>query len=150
MTQPVPLAVDAADSAERVALGATVAQARVAAIAIGGAAGTLARMAMADVFPPEPRQWPWATFIVNLVGALLLGWVLTCLARQAAPNRFLRPFIATGFCGALTTFSALQIETLEFARGGPVALAVGYPLTSLAAGLAAALAGVTVARRRRQ
>jgi fluoride exporter len=123
---------------------------RIAAVMVGGAAGTLARAAMDEAVPHRPGAWPWSTFTVNLVGALILGWLLAHLAERAAASPHLRLLVGTGFCGALTTFSALQIETLEFARSGPVALAVGYPLTSLAAGLAAALAGVTVARRCRQ
>jgi CrcB protein len=113
------------------------------AIAIGGAAGTLARAGIDEALPHEPGHWPWATFAVNLVGSLVLGWVL---GRPTAPNRYWRPLLGTGFCGGLTTFSAFQIETFELARNGHVALAVGYPLASLAAGLVVAFAGVRIAR----
>lgn len=113
------------------------------AIAIGGAAGTLARAGIDEALPHEPGHWPWATFAVNLAGSLVLGWVL---GRATAPNRCWRPLLGTGFCGGLTTFSAFQVETLELARGGHVALAAGYPLTSLAAGLLLAVAGVRIAR----
>ena len=121
-------------------------QARIAAIMAGGAIGTLARAGLAEALPPRGGAWPWATFIVNLAGAFILGWVLTRLAERVAPSRHWRVFAGTGFCGALTTFSTFQIETFEFARDGHVALAVGYPAASIAAGMVLAVAGVHVAR----
>jgi fluoride exporter len=126
--------------------GLSTGQARIAAIIAGGAIGTLARAALADALPHRGGQWPWATFIVNLAGAFILGWLLTRLAERTAPSRHWRLFAGTGFCGALTTFSTFQIETFEFARDGHVALAVGYPAASIAAGMALAVAGVLSAR----
>ena len=126
--------------------GLSTGQARIAAIIAGGAIGTLARAALADALPHRGGQWPWATFIVNLAGAFILGWLLTRLAERTAPSRHWRLFAGTGFCGALTTFSTFQIETFEFARDGHVALAVGYPAASIAAGIALAVAGVLSAR----
>ena len=112
----------------------------------GGAIGTLARAGLAEALPHRAGQWPWATFVVNLAGALILGWLLTRLAERTAPSRHWRFFAGTGFCGALTTFSTFQIETFEFARDGHVGLAVGYPVVSMAAGMALAVAGVLIAR----
>ena len=112
----------------------------------GGAIGTLARAGLAEALPPRGGAWPWATFIVNLAGAFILGWVLTRLAERPASSRYWRFFAGTGFCGALTTFSTFQIETFEFARDGDVGLAVGYPVVSMAAGMALAVAGVLIAR----
>ena len=124
----------------------SVAQTRIAAILIGGAIGTLARAGVAEAIPPHPDEWPWATFGVNLAGAFILGWLLTRLAERTAPSRYWRFLIGTGFCGAVTTFSTFQIETFRFARDGHVGLAVAYPLASLAAGMALAVAGVMAAR----
>lgn len=121
-------------------------QARIAAIMIGGALGTLARAGLGEAVPHRAGQWPWATFYVNLAGALILGWLLTRLAERTAPTRHWRFFAGTGFCGALTTFSAFQIETFEFARDADLALAIGYPLASIAAGMALAAGGVLIAR----
>jgi CrcB protein len=132
----------AAGVLSRVSIG----QARIAAIMAGGAIGTLARAGLAEALPPRGGQWPWATFVVNLAGAFILGWLLTRLAERSAPSRHWRFFAGTGFCGALTTFSTFQIETFEFARDGHVALAVGYPVASIAAGMALAVAGVLIAR----
>ena len=139
---------------ERIAGGAaagilsllSIGQARIAAIMAGGALGTLARAALADALPHPAGQWPWATFIVNLAGAFLLGWLLTRLAERNAPSRHWRFFAGTGFCGALTTFSTFQIETFELARDGDLGLAVGYPVASIAAGMALAVVGVLIAR----
>src|SRR3954447_19670211 len=61
-----------------------VAQARVGAIMIGGAVGTLARAGVAEALPHTPTEWPWATFLVNLLGAFILGWLLTRLAEPPA------------------------------------------------------------------
>jgi CrcB protein len=120
--------------------------ARTAAILVGGACGTLARAGLAEAVPQRPGGWPWATFGVNLAGAFVLGWLLTRLAERTAPSRYWRPLLGTGFCGALTTFSAFQLETLELARTGHGALALWYPLASVAAGMALAVAGAMAAR----
>jgi CrcB protein len=124
----------------------SVGQARLAAIMAGGAAGTLARAGLADALPHRPGTWPWATFVVNVAGAFILGWLLTRLAERTAPSRHWRFLLGTGFCGALTTFSTFQVETFELARDGHAALAIGYPLVSIAAGMAVAVAGVMAAR----
>lgn len=128
--------------ATRLSLG----QARIAAILAGGALGTLARAGMGEALPHHADRWPWATFIVNLAGAFILGWLLTRLAERVAPSRYWRLFLGTGFCGALTTFSTFQIETFQFARNGHPGLAVAYPLVSIVAGMALAVTGVLVAR----
>jgi fluoride exporter len=130
----------------RAAMRVGVGQARLAAIMAGGAIGTLARAGLAEAFPHRAGQWPWATFAANLAGAFILGWLLTRLAERAAPSRYWRLFAGTGFCGALTTFSTFQIETFQFLRDGDVALALGYTLTSIAAGMALAIGGALLAR----
>jgi CrcB protein len=124
----------------------SVAQTRIAAIVIGGVAGTLARAGLGEALPQRAGHWPWSTFIVNLVGSFILGWLLTRLAERTAPSRYWRFLAGTGFCGALTTFSTFEVETFQLARGHHVVLAVAYPAVSLTAGMLVAIAGVIVAR----
>jgi CrcB protein len=127
----------------------SVARLRDLSILAGGAAGALARAAVAEALPHAPGTWPWATFSVNLAGALLLAWLVTRLDELVAPTRYWRFLLGTGLCGALTTFSTFQVETIRLARDDHAALATGYGVTSLAAGMAVAVAGTVMARRHR-
>jgi fluoride exporter len=135
----------AAWAAER---GITVGRLRGIAILIGGAAGALARAGFAEAFPAEAGEWPWGTFLANQFGALILAWLSTELTEVVVPTRFWRPLLGTGFCGALTTFSAFQVETIEMARHDPPGLAAAYAVVSIAVGMACAVAGTVWARRR--
>lgn len=92
-------------------------------------AGTLARAGVVEAWPPHAGHWPWATFVVNVAGSALLGWVL-------AGERHHR-LLGTGLCGALTTFSTFQLELLHMADAGRIGLAVLYGGASVAAGLLA-------------
>lgn len=95
--------------------------------------GALARTALGELLPHAAGSWPWATFAVNVAGAALLGLVLARAPRHGAT----RPFLAGGLCGALTTFSGMQLELLELLDHGRVALAVLYGGGSVVAGFAA-------------
>ena len=96
--------------------------------------------------PIGAGEWPWSTFVANLFGAFILGWLLTRLAERTAPSRTGGSWLARGSAGALTTFSTFQIETLDFAREGDIGLAIAYPVVSITAGMGVAVAGVLIAR----
>lgn len=118
-----------------------------AAIFAGGALGALARAAVAQALPHGGGSWPWATFAVNVAGAALLGWTMTRLAERLPPSAYRRPFLGTGFCGALTTFSTMQLELVRLFDGGHATLAVAYGAASLAAGFAAVWLATGLVRR---
>jgi fluoride exporter len=117
------------------------------AVAVGGALGTWARLGMAEALPVHPGSWPWATFLVNLAGAALLGWAGTLLLERTPPTAYRRPLVGGGLCGGLTTFSTLQLEVVELGRDGHAALAGTYLVTSVVLGLAVVVATSGVVRR---
>jgi CrcB protein len=119
-----------------------------AAIFAGGCVGALARAGLVEAAGDgSSGAWPWATFAVNVVGALLLGYFVTRLQERLPPSRYRRPFLATGLCGALTTFSTVQIELLRMLDHGHAGLAAGYAAASVAAGFAAVWLATSVTRR---
>lgn len=118
-----------------------------AAIFAGGVVGAVARVAVARALSPGVATWPWDTFAVNVAGALLLGYFATRLQERLPLSAYRRPFLGTGLCGALTTFSTLQIELLRMLDAGRVGLAAGYAAASIGAGLLAVAAATAAVRR---
>src|SRR5215468_1514143 len=117
-----------------------------AAIFVGGILGALARYGLVEAWPPQPASWPWATFVVNIVGAFALGYLTTRLQERLPLSAYRRPFLGTGVCGALTTFSTVQVELLDMLDHGSVGLAVGYATASVTLGLLAVAAATNLVR----
>jgi CrcB protein len=118
-----------------------------AAIFTGGFIGAIARAGMAEWLPHDPGAWPWSTFAVNVAGAFLLGYLVTRLQERLPLSSYRRPLLGTGFCGALTTFSTMQVELLAMLDAGRPGLAAGYAAASVAAGFLAVLVATNVVRR---
>jgi CrcB protein len=113
-----------------------------AAVFVGGMAGTLARAGVAEALHAGGSAFPWATLLVNVAGAALLGWTAVALTGHSVR----RHLVGTGVCGALTTFSTFQLELYRMVDGGRTGRAVLYAAVSLAAGLAAAVVARRLAR----
>jgi CrcB protein len=120
-----------------------------AAIFAGGFIGAVARAELAHAIPTNPGGWPWATFIVNIVGAFLLGYFTTRLQERLPLSSYRRPLLGTGLCGGLTTFSTMQVELLRMLDANDLGLAVAYALVSVLAGFAAVAAATNLVRRAR-
>jgi fluoride exporter len=110
--------------------------------------GALARAALATATgAADGTRWPWATFGVNIAGAFLLGWFATRLQERLPLSAYRRPLLGTGFCGALTTFSTMQLEVLRMLDAGRLGLAGAYVGASLALGYVAVHLATALVRR---
>ena len=117
----------------------------IAVLVAGGAIGTLTRYGVERALPAATAGFPWATFGVNVAGTFVLATVLTVLVARHPGDRWLRPLIAVGFCGGLTTFSTLMVEVDQRVQHGHTAVAVTYLVATVVAGVVAAAAGAAVA-----
>ena len=93
-----------------------------------------------------PGTFPWPTFWTNITGSFALGFVLAVLVERFPPTRYLRPFVATGFLGAYTTYSTFAVETDLLIKDGHAVIGIVYTGVSLLAGLAAVWLGISSAR----
>jgi CrcB protein len=84
---------------------------------------------------------------VNVVGAFLLGYFATRLQERLPLSAYRRPLLGTGFCGALTTFSTMQLELLRMLDRGRYGPAAAYVAASLALGYLAVHVATALVRR---
>ena len=127
---------------DRLSLSTSITGRRRFAVAAGGALGAVGRALVTDIVERTESDVLWATFIVNIVGSFILGYVVARHAGRSRSSPLLIPFVGVGVLGAFTTFSLFSAEVFELARTGDWILAVAYPLVSIGAGFVAALLGI--------
>ena len=116
-----------------------------AALAVAGAVGAVARVVLDGWVGARSRAlFPWATFVINVSGSLLLGLVTGAALYHGLPASP-RIWLGTGFCGAYTTFSTFTFEVVGLADGNQPATALRYAGASLVLGTAAAALGLALA-----
>jgi len=119
----------------------------VLAVAVGGAAGALARDAVGRALPAHSAGFPTATLLVNASGCLLLGVLLGRLTQRSAPV-WVRPLLGPGVLGGYTTFSTFAVEADLLASAGRLGLSLAYLAASVVLGIGAAAAGLRLGARR--
>jgi fluoride exporter len=108
-----------------------------AAVAVGGALGAVARWALTEAFPAEADGFPWATFAINVVGSFALA--LLPAFGPVRRSRTLAVGLGPGVLGGFTTLSAYSEQSRALLDLGHTALASTYLLGTLAACLVAVL-----------
>ena len=111
-------------------------------VAIGGAAGALARYGTVVFYQRyAPTTFPLAILTVNVLGSLLFGLVWAYAENREWVSENLRLFVLTGFLGSFTTFSTFAYDEAMFLRGGSWVLFSANLLISNAAALTAVFVG---------
>ncbi len=138
--------IDAIDEGQPAAVPAVDLR-ELGAVFAGGVLGALARGAIEQGLSGAPGAWPWPTFAVNLAAAALLGYAVAWLGEHHPSTMYVRAFVATGVCGALSTFSAFALELIHLYEHAGPGLACGYAAASIAGGTVTLLIGMALAPR---
>jgi len=90
--------------------------------------------------------FPWATFVVNLLGCLLIGflWGLFCRIPNLSQNLAL--FLSVGLCGGFTTFSTFSKESVMLMQLGNWLMLALYILASVLLGVGFVAAGYSLVK----
>jgi len=118
-------------------------------VLFGGAVGAgfryqISAIALRNLGP----NFPWGTWIINLLGGLLMGILAGSLVRQFTPEQGepLRLLLGVGVLGGFTTFSAFSLETANMLIRGQTTLAAAYAVSSVAGSVLLLLVGLYLTR----
>jgi len=116
-------------------------------VAIGGASGSVLRYLIHWIVSKRSVSFfPYQTFIVNIVGCLLIGLLVGYLSRIQGENETLKLLLITGFCGGFTTFSAFGLENVNMIQNQNYQLAIIYTSLSLILGILAVSLGIFISK----
>jgi CrcB protein len=114
---------------------------------IGSFFGGICRYVLSTyIHTRNPHQFPWGTFVVNILGCLLIGCIIGWAERHVLRDEW-RLFLVTGVLGGFTTFSAFSGETFNLIRAGQYGVATTYVVASVVVGIALTFLGAMVVRQ---
>ncbi len=112
-------------------------------VALGSAIGGTARYGTGLLVNSTWQgSFPLATFIINVIGSLIIGVLANWLTElpEPAQNTY-KLLLMVGVCGGFTTFSSFSLETLNLLRSGQTGVALGYIAASVLLCVAATAIG---------
>lgn len=116
-------------------------------IGVGGAAGSIARYLVSFYLQKSSTSiFPYGTLAVNLIGCLLIGVIFGLSERFQWFTEEWRIFLAVGFCGGFTTFSAFALENVKLLQAGQYTYFLLYTGLSVVVGLLAVAGGTALAK----
>lgn len=111
-------------------------------VLLGGGLGSIARYLLSYFFTKNNvSNFPWATFMANSLGCLLIGLLFGYIQKNNLQNETLKLLLITGFCGGFTTFSTFSLENIQFIQNQNYNLAIIYTLASISVGFLAVIIG---------
>lgn len=119
---------------------------------LGGGLGAVCRyLVTTQVGARFGTMFPWGTLSVNLLGSLLMGWILGLILllterTGSGLGEAVRLLLTVGFLGGFTTFSSFSMETLTLLRGGSLFYALANIGMNVILGLLAAWLGLALSR----
>lgn len=114
---------------------------------IGGGLGSLFRYAFEKIFKIFSTVYPINTFIVNIIGCILVGFLIGYSLKSNTTNESQNLLLITGFCGGFTTFSAFAAENYMFLKSGDYMYFFSYVMASIVLGIIGVLAGILISKQ---
>ena len=116
-------------------------------VGLGGFIGSIARYLLGGLVLQMTAQdrFPAGTFVVNVLGCLVIGLLAGAFERHPGFGPDVRLFLFTGLLGGFTTFSAFGLEAVVLLRRGELATAALYAGGSVVLGIAAVWVGLKLA-----
>lgn len=116
-------------------------------IALGGSAGAIARYLLGSyVGNRMGSRFPFGTFVINISGCFVIGFVMTLLAERTHVSRNWIYLVPIGFIGAYTTFSTFEFETFRLIQDGQAIAALVNVSLSVVVGFVMLWLGVVAGR----
>ncbi|WP_294818301.1 fluoride efflux transporter CrcB [uncultured Flavobacterium sp.] len=116
-------------------------------VGLGGAIGSILRYLSATLIAKYwQKAFPLATFLINMLGCLVIGMLMGLIEKQPGVNENFRLLFVTGFCGGYTTYSAFAYENTSLIGSGQSLIAFAYIAASVLAGLAFVWLGILLGR----
>jgi CrcB protein len=114
-------------------------------VGLGGGIGSIMRFLVSRI-PLAQSSFPWATFIVNIAGCLMIGLLIGLSVKHQFLDAHMKLLLVTGFCGGFTTFSTFSAENVHLYQAGNYFMLALYVLLSVIIGLAAVLLGLALSK----
>lgn len=114
---------------------------------VGGGLGSVMRYALSHVINKSTTSpFPFGTFVVNVIGCFLIGFIMFYSSRFGDRAEQWRFFLATGLCGGFTTFSAFSLESISLLTEQRIFGFFAYTIGSVAIGIIATYGGLLLAK----
>ena len=109
---------------------------------IGGGFGSVLRFVIGKYLNSTASGIPYGTFLANILGSLLIGFILGLAAKNSTLSHSQTVLLATGFCGGFTTFSTFAYENHVFLKSGDFTSFAIYTISSFVIGFIAVFLGL--------
>jgi len=106
------------------------------AVGAGGFLGSVFRYLISLIPVSEAAVFPTKTFIINIIGCVVIGAIAVSVARNVEMSPQMLLFLKVGLCGGFTTFSTFALETADLMKAGHMGAALLYVLLSVLVGIA--------------
>ena len=119
----------------------------IAAVAIGGAIGSVARyLAAIGSGKLFGMTFPWGTLIINITGSFLIGAFAGLFATKWDLPQAMRVFLTVGICGGYTTFSTFSLDAFYLMERGELLASAAYMIGSVVLSVSALVAAIHLVR----